>query len=338
MLAPITNHDVSETDSNRDYQQTPSGEVRSDATTDPESLPPQQLRIRIVLRTSSPESESVRSTSYSRLEERADAGKNHAHNRRRFALLFGAVAVASVGFSVALYQWPAETAKVPEVQAVANVTVPPVIEEKPATAAQLAPTAALRPSSVVRATAMQGDALRPDESGSPAVRRQIVPEPAADSPRGQVEQAEIASLQADAEVFTDPAAAEVEVALESGNSSDLGRRIAPTRVARAQFTRGISGREPVDDAGTVIQSAQTGSFKLYFFTELRELTGEEVTHRWFRDGRVYAEVGFRIGGPQWRVYSSKNLNAAMAGRWKVEVVDSKDNVLETRSFTLEFGD
>lgn len=88
-------------------------------------------------------------------------------------------------------------------------------------------------------------------------------------------------------------------------------------VARAQFTRGIVDREPVDRV-TVLPNDET---TLYYFTELRRLAGHTVLHRWRYKGQVLAEVAFKVGGPRWRVYSRKTLLPSQLGRWEVEVVD-----------------
>ena len=88
-------------------------------------------------------------------------------------------------------------------------------------------------------------------------------------------------------------------------------------VARAIFTTQIVDREPVDDLVTIPNSLQ----RVYFFSELRGLEGQIVTHRWEYNGQVMAEVKFKVGGPRWRVYSSKNLLPEWLGKWTVVVSD-----------------
>ena len=88
-------------------------------------------------------------------------------------------------------------------------------------------------------------------------------------------------------------------------------------VARAQFTTAIEDREPVNDFFRI--DNDTG--RVVFFTELRDLDGRTVTHRWMHDGEVQATVDFEVGGPRWRVWSSKDLIPAWTGAWTVEVVD-----------------
>lgn len=100
-------------------------------------------------------------------------------------------------------------------------------------------------------------------------------------------------------------------------------------VARAAITSAIEEREPVDNLANV--TTDTG--KIYYFTELRDMEGQVVTHRWEHNGETMAEVEFDVGGPRWRVYSSKNLMPEWTGEWRVSVVDAAGNVVRADTFT-----
>lgn len=96
-----------------------------------------------------------------------------------------------------------------------------------------------------------------------------------------------------------------------------GFAFADPSVARHQFTSAVEDREPVD--------ALTDAMNLnplYYFTELKDFQGTEVVHRWIFNGNVMAEVSFNVGGPRWRVYSTKRFQPEWDGEWTVEVVDS----------------
>lgn len=101
-------------------------------------------------------------------------------------------------------------------------------------------------------------------------------------------------------------------------------------VARAIVTTGVAEREPVNDLERVL----AGNEKVIFFTELRNMEGQTVKHRWSHGSEMLAEVEFKVGGPRWRVWSSKNLLPEWAGEWKVEVVDGEGNVVAEKSFTV----
>ena len=105
-------------------------------------------------------------------------------------------------------------------------------------------------------------------------------------------------------------------------------QVSDNRVARAQFTRGISKREPVDKLQELsVSDQQHDSVKLYFFSELKNLKGQTVTHRWLYEDEEVANIKFRVGGNRWRVYSSKNIQTHKSGAWSVTVNDSEGNVI-----------
>jgi len=99
-------------------------------------------------------------------------------------------------------------------------------------------------------------------------------------------------------------------------------------VERALFTTAIENREP----GDVVVRVEGTPHDVYFFTELRQLSGHTVTHRWEYGGEVVAEVPFEVGGPRWRVFSKKQLLADQAGKWSVVVVDESGWVLHAEMF------
>lgn len=99
-------------------------------------------------------------------------------------------------------------------------------------------------------------------------------------------------------------------------------------VARAAFTTGIADHEPVDHVTRVTNDVR----EVDFFTDLRDLEGHTVVHRWLYHGKVMAEVPFEVKGPRWRVHSSKRLDPSWTGDWTVSVVaDGKE--LSSESFT-----
>lgn len=87
-------------------------------------------------------------------------------------------------------------------------------------------------------------------------------------------------------------------------------------VVRSIFTTAIQDREPIDKL-----EKSSESERLYYFTELRDMSGQTAIHRWEYDGKVMAEVKFDVRGPRWRVWSSKSFTPAWAGDWKVSVLN-----------------
>jgi hypothetical protein len=108
-------------------------------------------------------------------------------------------------------------------------------------------------------------------------------------------------------------------------------------VVRAQFTSGISGREPIDRLGARIPAQGDQAMSVFYFTDIRGMAGHTITHRWVYEGQTMAEVRFRIGGGRWRVYSSKVLRPEMTGRWEVVITDEDGRVLKTDGFVFGPG-
>lgn len=101
------------------------------------------------------------------------------------------------------------------------------------------------------------------------------------------------------------------------------------KVARAIFTSEIIDREPANDLTEISNTTD----RIYFFTDLRNLTGQIITHQWEYNDKVMAKVKFKVGGgPRWRVYSSKNFLPEWTGVWTVIVTDENEQTLETSVF------
>lgn len=102
----------------------------------------------------------------------------------------------------------------------------------------------------------------------------------------------------------------------------------PGQVTQAVFTTGITHHEPINNIGVLTNKHR----HVYFFTDLRHMTGQTVTHRWTYKGKVVAQVKFKVGGPRWRVYSRKTLNPAWLGEWQASVVDANGITLGVSTF------
>jgi hypothetical protein len=118
-------------------------------------------------------------------------------------------------------------------------------------------------------------------------------------------------------------------------TSEPSMRVSSPHVARAQFTTGIRELEPVDHVEAVFPMEGEALRTLFYFTEIIDMDGETVTHRWEHEGTVMAEISFDIGGNRWRVWSSKDLTPSMGGRWRVVVVDTKGNEIKTDHFLYQ---
>jgi hypothetical protein len=120
-----------------------------------------------------------------------------------------------------------------------------------------------------------------------------------------------------------PTFAAEEVNAQAADQQQSAAPAAPSTtgtIARAAFTTAVENRD---------------HNQIYYFTELKDMEGEQVTHRWEYNGKVMAEVPFQVGGPRWRVFSSKNLDSDWKGEWKVSVIDSHGGTLGVNTFSYE---
>lgn len=123
--------------------------------------------------------------------------------------------------------------------------------------------------------------------------------------------------------------AQMDETQQSANSQPVSESSKGT-VARDVFTSDVQNHEPVDQ----LSSATTDLHTVSFFTELKGFEGQTVIHRWEHNGENMAEVKFQVGGPRWRVWSSKNMMPEWVGTWKVSVVNGNGDVVASQ--TLDY--
>jgi hypothetical protein len=138
-----------------------------------------------------------------------------------------------------------------------------------------------------------------------------------------------AEISAAAEQSTlEPAGtAAIEQAETQTQATEKPEPLAKGSVARSAFATDVQDHEPVDQ----ITALTTDTNKVYFFTELIDLQGQRVVHRWEREGEVVAEVPFQVGGARWRVWSSKNLQSDWVGDWTVSIVNGSGDIIQSQS-------
>ena len=102
-------------------------------------------------------------------------------------------------------------------------------------------------------------------------------------------------------------------------------------ISEAVFAKDVKERTPIE----IITEADQSLGKIYFFTNIRNLAGDQITHRWLYKDKVKAEVSFDIGGNRWRVWSSKNLWPTWTGTWRVDVLNAQGEVLLSKTFNYQ---
>ncbi len=101
------------------------------------------------------------------------------------------------------------------------------------------------------------------------------------------------------------------------------------QVTRALFTRHVKDLEPVDNVSVLTNDIT----RVTYFTEIVGMAGQTIAHRWEYNGKVVLEKRLEVGSSHWRAYSSKKLDPAWLGEWKVSVVDAAGGTLSVNTFT-----
>lgn len=113
----------------------------------------------------------------------------------------------------------------------------------------------------------------------------------------------------------------------------LGAQIDVQFISRAVLTTGISEREPVDVLKDSIEQTEFQE-KLFFFTEVRKLKGQTISHLWFHQDQLMAEIPLTISADRYRTYSSKNIMPSQTGQWRVEAVTAQGELLAQKTFRI----
>lgn len=111
----------------------------------------------------------------------------------------------------------------------------------------------------------------------------------------------------------------------------LGQARGQLSVHDAAIGTYVADRKPY---GTSTQFSSTVG-QLYAFTHIVGAdAGTRVTHKWYYGQQLMAEVQLRIGGDNWRTWSSKNVMSDWVGEWRVEVIAEDGTMLETITFEV----
>ena len=102
-------------------------------------------------------------------------------------------------------------------------------------------------------------------------------------------------------------------------------------VTNSAICEKIVNREIVNEGRSF--SASVG--KLYCFSKIANVDSyTEVVHAWYYGNNERARVTLNVNPPAWRTYSSKIIQAHEIGSWRVEILDSSGNLLNTVHFEV----
>jgi hypothetical protein len=100
-------------------------------------------------------------------------------------------------------------------------------------------------------------------------------------------------------------------------------------VMNSTFTSAIDDGAPVDFR----QGFDTNTPVVYYFTEILDLHGQTVIHRWKLEGKVMQEVPIAVKRSRQAVWSKSTMQPDWTGNWIVEVVNARGEVIEMDNFS-----
>jgi hypothetical protein len=101
------------------------------------------------------------------------------------------------------------------------------------------------------------------------------------------------------------------------------------------MTAAICERVEDREAVNVGTSFSNSTSRLYCFTKIVGAgSPTEVVHVWSYGDVERARVSLAVNSNTWRTYSSKAIQAHEIGSWRVDVLDTSGNLLETVNFEI----
>jgi len=101
-------------------------------------------------------------------------------------------------------------------------------------------------------------------------------------------------------------------------------------VKRAVLCTSVVDREPT----AAVESIPVGEQVIFFFNEIVDGAGSNISHRWLYNDIEMATVPLKVGADRWRTWSSKQVWHLLPGVLKVQVVDESGTVLSEQSLTI----
>lgn len=106
------------------------------------------------------------------------------------------------------------------------------------------------------------------------------------------------------------------------------------KIVRAVLTTDINDKEPVDNISSIIGVNKDRATKVYYFTEIIDMKGQVLYHRWLRNGQLIFKRKINILGNRWRASTSKMIIYSKAGLWTVRLEDEQGAILNEIKFEV----
>jgi hypothetical protein len=104
-------------------------------------------------------------------------------------------------------------------------------------------------------------------------------------------------------------------------------------LSKFEVCTSVKDRTPVGSGASF--SKDVG--KLYAYTHINGVKDTTVVkHIWFKDGIPMGGRDLTIKSSSWRTWSIEKIEPTMVGKWRVDVIDARDNsVIDSKEFTIQ---
>lgn len=134
------------------------------------------------------------------------------------------------------------------------------------------------------------------------------------------------------------AAHKEQVIAEAVKKTDTVKRPAAViwdrRVIRASLNGKPKDNEPGEPIKSPLGIRPNQPLELFYFSEIRNMKGKAVFHRWLRNGQIVLQKQLDIKERIAKVWSSKLLVAKDKGEWQVQLADKKGRVYSEVNFVV----
>ncbi len=101
------------------------------------------------------------------------------------------------------------------------------------------------------------------------------------------------------------------------------------QIERATLTSAINHQQPIDTLKNIVPKYIR---TLTFFTQVQTDTEETIYHRWRFNNQYRQTTPFEVNKKHAQVWSTIKMSSAWQGRWDIEIVNSKQDVIYRKTF------
>lgn len=103
------------------------------------------------------------------------------------------------------------------------------------------------------------------------------------------------------------------------------------KITQFDFATSVEDRQPVNTDTTFSADVK----KVYCFTQVEGVTDTtRITHVWHHKQEEKARIDLNVANSPWRTWSSKTILESWTGPWRVVILDSEGNVLDSKNFVI----